>query len=386
MKESLQIRARKLYSPVEELTDVSVWIEDGVVQKVGVGTDPADRLLEAPLLAPGLIDLHINGSGGGDAAEGSYEALERMSRSLAQHGATGFLPTLITGAHEDLLAASSGLGDAWDRPLSGARPLGIHLEGPFLHPLRRGAHPKKYLQLPSRSLWDQVQKASGERVRMLTLAPELPGALDLIAGLREQIPIRSIGHSNATYDEAEAGIRTGANFATHVFNGMREIHHREPGIVGAVLSEEIDVEMIADGVHVHPAMVSMVAAIKGPDRLVLVTDAISAADMPDGIYELGSLKVTVENGVCRGAEGQLAGSTLTLDAALRNLIGWTRWPLGKCLQTMTLNPARLLGLQSCKGLIAEGADADLVLFSERLEVVATVVGGEVVWDKTMSRS
>jgi len=383
MKPSLEIRAGKLYTPEAQPAGVSIWIEGDSIVEVGAGRHAADRLLEAPVVAPGMIDLHINGAGGGDAADGTVAALRKMAQAQARHGTTGFVPTLITGPDDLLVNASAGLAAAWSQPCGGARPLGIHLEGPFLSPARRGAHPAQYLQPPSQSLWDAVQHASGNRYVMLTLAPELPGALELIEHVRDQIPIRSVGHSDATYQEVRAALDSGANFATHVFNAMRELSHREPGIAGAVLSEPIAVELIADGVHVHPAMVRLVAAAKGPDLLILVTDAIAAADMPDGVYELGTLRVVVRDGICRGTEGQLAGSTLTMDVALRNLQRWTSWPLADCLRTVTSNPARMLGLQSTKGTLHPGADADVVLFSDTLEVQATVVAGEVVWEAGM---
>lgn len=383
---STAIYARQIITPRDEWEDGLVIVEQKKIEYLGnqPHSVPAGaRVHSGHYLIPGMIDLHINGSGGGDAAETSADALEKVSKSLAAHGTTAFLPTLITDHEANLVRSLRALSELLDGEYAGAQPLGIHLEGPFINPEKRGAHRPECIQEPSLGVFQKYFEASRGRMKMLTLAPELESALELISRFRDCLPIVSIGHSAADYQTACAAIDAGANLATHIFNAMCELHHREPGIVGAVLDSDIAAEIIADGVHVHPAMVRVLVRCKGPERVVLVTDAISAADMPDGTYQVGNVKVTVADGVCRDEEGRLAGSTLTMDAGLRNVTEWLQdfelHNFREIVAMATLQPAELLGLEN-KGRIRKGCDADLVLLDEDLNVKKTWVAGELVYD------
>lgn len=381
--------ARQVITPDEVLQDTAVRLEgDRIAELVPLpnGFPSEAEVHRGEYLIPGMIDLHVNGSGGGDAAEGSHPALEKMSRSLAAHGTTTFLPTIITDHEENLLRSLRNLAGVLEDRYSGAVPAGIHLEGPFINPEKRGAHRPECIQKPSRELFLKYRDAAQGHLKMITLAPELEGALEVIREARNHLPIVSLGHSAADYQSAFQGIEQGANLATHAFNAMPVLHHRNPGLLGAVLdAAEVSAEIIADGIHVHPAMVRLLVRCKGPERVILVTDAISAAGMPDGDYKVGGLAVTVRDGVCREQDGRLAGSTLTMDRGLKNLAEWLEaTPFGTLLQVVamaTREPARLLGL-SRKGKIQPGMDADLVLLGRNLQVGKTFVAGELVFDST----
>lgn len=385
------IYAKQIITPENDWHDGVVLIHDGKIEYVGNQPHEPERLPEGTAihsghyLIPGMIDIHINGSGGGDAAEGTRDSVDKISRSLAAHGTTAFLPTVITDHEENLVRSLRALADALDNGrFSGAQPLGIHLEGPFLNPEKRGAHRKECIQSPSANTFQKFFDAAQGKMKMLTFAPEIDGALEMIPHLRECLSIVSIGHSAADYQTTVAAIEAGANLATHIFNAMPELHHREPGIVGAVLdSEEITAEIIADGIHVHPVVVRLLLKCKSPSRVILVTDAISAADMPDGVHQIGNVTVTVTNGVCRDEEGRLAGSTLTMDRGIKNLGEWlldmANEDLRQIISMATLQPARLLGLER-KGKIEKGCDADLALLDSDLTVRKTWVEGELVYD------
>ena len=257
-----------------------------------------------------------------------------------------------------------------------AEILGVHLEGPFISPARRGAHPEKWLVPPSRKLFERFLLAGGgNAVRMMTVAPELPGALELIDAARAAGVVISVGHTDATYEQAESAIAHGASHAAHVFNAMRPFAHRESGVIGAVLTAPtVTAELIADGVHVDAAAMLVLVAAKGARNTVLVSDGIAATGMPDGAYRLGTFEVTVRDGVARTADGKLAGSTLTLDRALRNMIA-LGVPFADTLSMLTANPARVLGLEGRKGHLTPGADADLVFLDSKNEVAGVMTRG-----------
>ncbi|MFQ5740292.1 MAG: N-acetylglucosamine-6-phosphate deacetylase [Acidobacteriota bacterium] len=375
------IFARRIVTPEEEREDGWIRIRDGRIEEMGAGTPrPNQQVYRGSCLIPGMIDLHSNGVGGCDAAEGTASALEIISRTLPRYGATGFLATIITNQKSRLLESLRALASLMDRPFTGARALGIHLEGPFISPHRPGVHPADCLQRPSPELFQEYYRASRGWMKMLTLAPEVPGALAIIPEARQLLPIVSLGHTDADYASAARAIEAGANLATHVFNAMGPLRHRTPGILAAVLNSDIFAAVIADGIHVHPAIVQLLVRCKGLDRIILVTDQISAAGMPDGPYRIGSLEVHLSEGVCRGPGGKLAGSILQMSDGLSNLNGWLPGrALRKIVATATLQPAQLLGLER-KGRIRPGNDADLVLLDEDLKVLQTWVEGELVYD------
>ena len=330
------------------------------------------------LLSPGFIDVHIHGAMGRDVMEGTTEALEAISRFLAAHGTTSFLATTVTASPIATLQAVEALGRQVDRPLPGARLLGLHLEGPFINPEKRGAHSARHIRPPSTLILEQLLARSGHRVKLITLAPEVEGSLELIRFARSRGVVVSLGHSNATLEETMAAVDLGAGNATHLFNAMRSFSHRDPGILGAVLTTpRIRAELIADGVHVSPAAVDLCLRCKGAGRILLISDAVSATGMPEGQYRLADMEITLSEGVCRTPDGTLAGSILTQDQALRNMVRWCGLPVHTVLGMLTRNPAQSLGIASGKGTLAPGHDADMVLLDQDLRVHTTIVQGEV---------
>lgn len=322
-------------------------------------------------IAPGFVDLQVNGFAGQDFADPAAD-LALASRRLAEHGVTAFLPTLTSAPLERYLAVLARLG----APLPAAQSLGVHLEGPYLHPRYRGAHPARWLRLPDRAELQRLLSAGP--VRMLTLAPELPGALEAIPLLVGSGVVVSLGHSGATYEQATPALAAGARAGTHLFNAMRPFHHREPGLAGALLAEDrATVGVIVDGVHLHPAVVRLAYRLTGPGRMALVTDATAAADMPEGDYILGEARVHAHGGEARLADGTRAGSVLSMDQAVRQAVAFAECSPREAVAMATATPAALLGLRD-RGVLAAGARADLVVLSRSLAVQRTYVGGRLV--------
>lgn len=367
----------------------SITCQDGLI---GSWLNESVRL-EAPFLdgsdctlVPGFIDVHIHGSGGADVMDATPEALETMSRFLVRHGVTGFYATTVTASHAATLAAvetaaryveSRQVGSGRNRA-AGARVLGVHLEGPFLSPEFPGAQNPAHIRPPSTAELEELLGAGP--VRMITLAPEVPGA-DTLIGMAAAAGVRVVlGHTAATFDEATAAIDAGVSQATHTYNAMSGLHHRRPGALGATLSDSrIYAQLIADGIHVHPAAMRILARCKGPTRTLLISDAIGAAGMPEGRYEMGRLPVIVKDGACRLEDGTLAGSVLTLDAALRKFMSATGWPLVQAWSATSLSQSKAMGLDGELGSIRRGAHADLVLLDSEAQVAATVVGGRLAY-------
>jgi N-acetylglucosamine-6-phosphate deacetylase len=367
----LAIRAGRLFTPTEVIEDGTLLIEQGRIQGVGprsgvVLPRNASELDVRPLtLAPGFLDVHIHGAGGHDVMEARVEALQAICRMAARHGTTALLATVMTAPPEQILRSLSVAARQTRAPWPAeaepmAAVLGTHLEGPFINVARAGVHPPEWIVGPSIEQLQRFVDAADGTLRLLTLAPELEGALELIAWGRGAGLILSLGHTDATYEQACAAIERGASHAAHVFNAMRPFHHRETGVLGAVLDDpRVTAEVIADGVHVDAPAVRLLIRAKGPEAVLLVTDATAAAGMPDGIYRLGPLELEVRNGVCRDRTGRLAGSSLSMDRAVRFALR-LGLPPTQVLAMATLNPARLLGISHHKGRLAPGADADLV--------------------------
>jgi N-acetylglucosamine-6-phosphate deacetylase len=379
------ITAARLVTPVEWIEAPVVAVEDEHItslQSRDATAIPKGRVLDFPglILVPGFIDIHIHGGAGRDAMEANDSALAQIERQLIRHGVTAYLPTTVTAPHERILEALDGLGKSIAAANSNhgrARPLGIHLEGPFISHHKRGVHPPENLQSPSPEAFERFWQASAGTIRMMTIAPELPGAVETVRYARPRGVHSSLGHSNATYEQANLGICAGADHATHTFNAMRALDHRDPGILCAVLeNNELTADIIADGIHVHPSVLSLFLRAKGADRAILITDAISATGMPDGIYKLGGFEVQVSNGRCE-YQGKLAGSVLTLDQAIRNVMTFAGWQLQPAVRLATLNPAQRLGISDQRGLLAPGRRADLVVLTPEGQVAHTIVGGEI---------
>ncbi len=322
---------------------------------------------------PGMIDLHIHGSQGSDVMDGTVEALKTIQKSLVDKGVTGFLATTMTETKENILTALHTVDQAAHLPSSHAEILGIHLEGPFLSEKRMGAQRGELICEPNIALFNCFQEASGHRIKKVTIAPEYPESLDLIRHLTSHHVCTSIGHTDATCHETQAAIDAGATQATHLFNAMRGVHHREPGPVTALLLDErVSTELILDGIHLAPEIVQLVLKIKGRERVLLVTDAMRAQCLGNGVFDLGGQPVTVKNGEARLENGVLAGSVLTLNHALRHMIEMTGCSLLDAVHMASSNPAKTLNLFDNRGSIAENKRADLVILNERYEVAQVI--------------
>jgi len=381
------IDAGTLYTPAENFSPGRLLVEGTTIAAAGtvdsVHIPPGAARVDASqwLVTPGFIDPHIHGCGGVDLMDGTYESLNAVSRLLARHGTTSFLPTTVSSAPETLTRTIEQLSAAMSKSFDGAQPVGIHLEGPFINAVRRGTHKASNVLAPDVDLLEKWMERSGRMIRLLTVAPELDG-IDRLMILAKHFGLTvAMGHSNATFEEAKAAADSGICYAVHTFNAMRPFSHRDPGIVGEVLSDDrVFAEIIADGVHVDEAVVRIFALAKGKSRGLLVTDAISATTMPDGTYRLGESLVEVVDGICRDAEGRLAGSTLTQEIALRNFTRWTGWPFEHALLGLTANPATALKMEN-KGSLKAGADADIVALDNNFRVMKTWVGGRLVFDR-----
>jgi N-acetylglucosamine-6-phosphate deacetylase len=339
------------------------------------------RVMEFPgaTLAPAFFDIHIHGAAGHDVMEATPEALGAMGRFLASRGTGSFLATTVTAPLDATLRALEGLAKliAHAPAMDSARPLGIHLEGPFLSHAKRGVHPPEYLLEPDAAIFDKLFEAAAGRVRLMTLAPELPGAAELTAHAVKRGVRVSLGHSNATAAETRAAIAAGATSATHTFNAMRPLDHREPGILGVALTDDaLFAELICDGIHSAPEMARLWWRTKGANRAILVTDAMSATGMPDGEYQLGGFAVQVANGRAT-RDGVLAGSVLTLDRALANCVAFTGATVEDGLRMLTANPAAMAGLADRAGRVAAGGRANLVAVGKDGALMATMIDGGV---------
>ncbi|MEO6828574.1 MAG: N-acetylglucosamine-6-phosphate deacetylase [Acidobacteriaceae bacterium] len=385
---STVLTAATLLTPLTEIDHPQVTIEDGLILSIesrGALEAPGDaqRLDYAgDTLAPAYFDVHTHGAMGHDVMEGTGEAFDAIGNFLAEHGVGAYLPTTVTAPVEATLRSLEEIAKQIARAVDaenyrGARPVGIHLEGPFLSHGKRGVHPPESLQAPSVELLRRFWQAAGGRVVLMTIAPELPQAIELIEeAVRLGIRV-SLGHSNANTEEALAGIAAGATSATHTFNAMRPLNHREPGLLGVVLDErELFAELICDGIHVDPLLVRLFYRAKGEDRGILITDAMGATGMPNGVYRLGDLEVTVADGRCT-YEGKLAGSTLTMDRAVRNFMRYTGASVGTAVKYASTNPAALMGLAASCGELSPGRPANIVVLSPEGEVRTTLLDGQV---------
>jgi N-acetylglucosamine-6-phosphate deacetylase len=387
--------ARRLYTPREEILNPLLFIEDGQISAVSSRAqleiptnatviDLAGEVPEA-ILAPGFVDIHMHGGAGLDVMRASLDELPRLNTFLTKHGVTGYFPTTVAAPLDQTCLALERLANAIEATQCStatvgdavqARPLGIHLEGPFLSHRRRGVHPPEYLVEPTLQIFERLWQAARGHVRMMTIAPELPGAIEVIAEAAQRKVCVSLGHSDALMESARAAVQAGARHATHTFNAMRPLDHREPGILGeALTNEQLSADIIADGIHVAPEVVKLFLQAKGLERSVLITDATAAAGMPDGTYQLGPLQVEVKDGKCM-ADGKLAGSVLTMDRAVRNVTQFAGWSLQDAVRAATMNATSAAGLAH-HGHLIPGGEANLVVLSAGGEVRRTFVRGKM---------
>ncbi|MFO7683038.1 MAG: N-acetylglucosamine-6-phosphate deacetylase [Chloroflexota bacterium] len=371
-----------LLTPDEQIEDASVEVANGRFTQItpSAASQPPENATviegNGRFLVPGFIDLQLNGAFGHDFTA-NPETIWQVAAQLPRWGVTAFLPTIITAPRSQSEKAQEVLLNGRPADFQGAEPLGLHLEGPFLNPQKKGAHNPAYLRLPDPD-WT-ANWAPETAVSLVTLAPELPDALALVAELASRGIVVSAGHSMASYAEAQAGFASGVRYGTHLYNAMPPLGHREPGLMGALLDNPHSVAgVIPDGIHAHPAMVRLAWQMKGPHGLNVVTDAMAALGMPPGVYRLNDFDVTVTETEARLTDGTLAGSVLDMETAVRNLMQFTGCTLSEATATVTTTPARLLRLPD-RGQIAPGFIADAVLLDQNLTVDLTLTCGSITY-------
>ena len=363
-----------------KMINVNMIIENGKITGITdkkPETDINTEIINAngSLLIPGMIDVHIHGAKNHDMMDGTEESLQGVSEECAKTGCTSFLVTSVSSSLEDLLQMVECTKKAAENE-RGALIAGIHLEGPYLNPEKKGMQNEKYLRHPDFKEMDLILEKSGSLVKMVTIAPELPGGFELIEYLRKKNIIVSIAHSAATYEEAKHAFELGADHITHCFNAMPSIHHRDPGLIVAALEEKkVSLQAIVDGIHLHPAIVRLMYNIKGPDKMVLITDALQAMNAGDGEYMFGGHHVKVENGIARLSDGTLASSTVTMNKALKLSVEMGI-NIHDAIKMASQTPAEILQLSS-KGHLKEGYDADLVLLDDDFNVIWTMIDGKI---------
>ncbi len=386
-KEYCILSGASIHTPQGILIDSAIVIKNKIIHalisKTAINAYPSAEIIEFPSayhIVPGFIDMHIHGACGKDVMDASFAALTEIGQALAAEGTTAYLATTMTAPIDEIDNVLSHVRKYCDRQqeVVAAEVLGVHLEGPFLSPDKVGAQRSDFILDPDIRQVEHWQKISNNIIKLVTLAPELANSLEFIDYLKQHNILASIGHSDATFSEAMNAIAAGCTHVTHLFNAMRGIHQREPGVVtAALLSETVMAELIVDGVHLHPAIVQLILKIKSSDKLVLVTDAMRAQCLGDGRYDLGGQVVTVKNNIARLADGTLAGSTLTMSAAVKNMLQFTACDFSDVIKMSAENPAKALGVYHRKGSLAEGKDADIVVLDERLNIMLTLCMGSL---------
>jgi N-acetylglucosamine-6-phosphate deacetylase len=389
---NLLLKNAVVYAEGQLIQNGVILIKDGKIEAIGspsLDINMNEIVQEIILpnqykIIPGFIDLHIHGANGADTMDGTLEALGKIASSLPKEGTTSFLATTITQDQEliDKVLVNTGDYICHSQLEGNAEVLGIHLEGPFINPDKAGAQPIQYIIPPDINLFEKWLESSKQNIVVVTLAPEQVGGMELVQFLKRKGIIASIGHSDATFTEVNQAIRAGATHITHLFNQMRGLHHREPGVVGAAfLQNELMVELIADGIHVSPEMVKLSYQQITSERLILITDAMRAKSLGEGEYELGGQKVFVKNGEALLSDGTLAGSVLTMVDAFKNIIKYTGCSIEDAIKMSATNPAKQIGVFDRKGSLKEGKDADLVILDENLEIYMTFCKGKLAYHK-----
>ena len=380
---SLLIENCRRYDANETDSSCAVLVRDGKIERIGeIGSDtPADDVLDAQgrLLTPGLIDVHIQGAGGADVLDATPEAIATIAQTCARLGVTGFLATTVYKPGQDNLHLAV-TRDLFGEDLGGALLLGVHLEGPFINTQKRGMIQPDCLGEPADATLDRIYKQTHDSLKMMTIAPEMPGNLELIGRLLSDGVVPSLGHTLATYDETRRGFDAGINHVTHLFNAMPGMHHRAPGPAAAIFEHpNVTAQVIIDGVHIHPSMVRLAYGELGPARFVTITDGMQAMGLPDGQYVYNNIEYEARDGTARYHDGTLIGTALGLNEMTTRLVEYTRCPRMEAIRAATENPVRVLGLETRKGFLRAGYDADLVLFNSDLSVYTTIVAGRIVY-------
>jgi N-acetylglucosamine-6-phosphate deacetylase len=397
MPERLRITHCRLITPFRDLPEGELLLEDDHILSAGtrdggLSPQPNEAVLDAEgrLAVPGLIDLHLQGAGGSDVLDGAPEAMRTIARTCARHGVTGFLATTVyrpDGDNRHLPVAAAACRPAAARLAAvageeGADVLGLHLEGPFIAPEKRGMIQPDCIGPVREETLTELLRLCGGALRMLTIAPELPGAPAMIRRLSAQGIVASFGHSAADYVQTAAGLKAGLRHATHLFNAMSPLHHREPGPLPALLaSREVTLQVIPDGVHLHPAILRLLAALVGPERVVLITDGLQAMGLEDGSYTYNRQPIVVSGGTARSLDGILVGTTLGMNRLIQRYHGFAGCPLAQAVRAASFNPACVLGIQKRTGSLESGKSADLVLLNPDFTVWKTWKRGRLIYER-----
>lgn len=387
MTSRLTIINGAVVTPDKILSPGIVLVEDGLIQFVGAMTDaePATnaQIIDATgqFVLPGFIDTHVHGSGGDDVMTDGAAGIQRAGRNMLRYGTTAWLPTTIAARHEEILFAIAETRQAENSSEIMANILGLHLEGPYINLKFKGAQPDEGIRDPNFDELDELLKSAEGRIKVMTLAPELPGSMEMIRLLKTHNIVASLGHSECDYDTALAAIDAGATYATHLFNAMSGVHHRKPGLAACCLNEPgICAELILDGVHVNPQMARLAARNKGREGLALITDATTAQGCSDGIYQLGKFQVNVRGALCTLIDGvTIAGSVLTMNHAVKNAVEFTGMSLIDVAYMAATMPAKRCGVAERKGSLEVGKDADIAILQADYSVAATIVKGVIVY-------
>jgi N-acetylglucosamine-6-phosphate deacetylase len=373
-----------IVTPFRHVERGVVLIEDGIIAGIGGPQDfpvPSDIPiydLEGKILAPGFIDLLVHGGGGYGFADTDPEAVGKISEFFFAHGTTGLCAALYSKPEAEMVADVERIAGFAEKTRGKGNVWGIHLEGPFINPELHGAMKVEYLWKANLDGWNRLLAAGKGSIRLMTIAPELPGMADIMRAAARAGVVLSIGHSTASYEEVLFAIDNGVAHVTHMFNAMRPFHHRKPGVVlSALLHNELKIELIADGIHVHPAVMKLIYQVKGSGGIILVTDAIRASGMPEGEYIFMDQKILMKDRRAYLPDGTLAGSTLTMNQAVKSMVQQVDVPLTDAVRMASLNGAKVLGLEHQKGIIAVGKDADLVVFDKVFDVHMTICEGEI---------
>lgn len=375
------IKNINIITPYEVLKGYGVLIKNGKIIDIDLEENFENKDYkvidgEGHYLSPGFIDIHNHGNSGFDIMDSTEEALDEISKYHISNGVTAYLGTIITSSYEDIVKAIKNIND-YENKSERANIIGIHLEGPFFNSMKKGAQPEKHIKEPNLEEIKSILNVSRDNIKMVSLAPELTGALDIVKYLKEKNIAVAMAHTNATFDEAKKAIEYGATVATHLYNGMRSFTHREPGVVGACLDDSrVYTEIIYDRIHLHDITVRLALKSKGYNKIILVSDAMRAAGLPDGEYELGKQKVNVSNGAARLETGSLAGSTLNLRTAVYNMVNFLDVPIHEAVKMASLNPAKAINVENELGSIEVGKKADLIIFDKDINIKKIILDGK----------
>lgn len=379
-QQDFYLQVKRVFTESDILEKQYVRITNGLIHSITTQPESGVEVITSDYaMAPGYLDLHIHGREGCDVMDASRESLQTIADSLAKYGVVGFLATTVTADWPSTLQAYRAIGEAYQQPLSGAQLLGAYNEGLFFTADHKGAHDDDYFLPLTQENLDALITAAQGSLKVVALAPELDNAQFCIEYLNKHGIKTMLGHTNADFDCTNSALQHGACGGVHVFNGMRGIHHRDPGCAGAVLLDQnAYVEVIADGVHLHPAILDMICRLKTVDKIGLISDCIVAGGLADGRYRLGMLDVNVNQGIAKTDSGSLAGSTLTLDKAVQNMINLANVPAQDAINMASLAPAKMLGIDNQLGKIAPGYQASFNLLDDNYNVVATYIHGQKV--------